>query len=358
MGQFSVKTKQARIQADEEQKLMRELESLEESIRSISSNLGFKVASKANIRNRLNQAANQIDAHQRSMSRMRSALIGVLNDYDKTEQKILGNAKIKKLQAFEPDVMEYSADKSFKSNREAEKRRMQQLHGGGGSGRLKDADLTLWDSLKDNFGDDFGGNFLDDLRNAFFEGTGNTIVKVGGLLNIKYAIGSSNTGNTSFVMLNPSVVSKTSKIISVGNKIATGAKYGLPVIGGIIDYASLRNDGESVINAGTKAIAHVGIGLAGGKAGAAIGAAVGSVIPGAGTAVGAVVGFVAGVAVTTVGNLVFDHVYDKYLAKHVENAGKAIKETAKETVNTVKEIAKGIGAAFTSGWNQLGTAFG
>ncbi len=98
MAQFSVKTNRARIQADDEQKLMRELANLEDSVRSIGNNLGFKIASKANIRARLNQAANQIDAHQSSMSQMHSALESILDNYDKTEQKILGDSKLKGMQ--------------------------------------------------------------------------------------------------------------------------------------------------------------------------------------------------------------------------------------------------------------------
>ncbi len=98
MAQFSVKTKQARAQAADELRMVRELESMEASVRSISSNLGFKVASKANIRARLNQAANWIDEHQRSMRRMHSALTNILDDYDKTEQRLLGDSKLKEMQ--------------------------------------------------------------------------------------------------------------------------------------------------------------------------------------------------------------------------------------------------------------------
>ncbi len=115
MAQFSVKTKQARAQAADELRMVRELESMEASVRSISSNLGFKVASKANIRARLNQAANRIDEHQRSMSRMHSALTDILDDYDKTEQRLLGDSKLKEMQIKNAAGSSYSGDISEES---------------------------------------------------------------------------------------------------------------------------------------------------------------------------------------------------------------------------------------------------
>ncbi len=361
MAQFSVKTNRARIQADDEQKLMRELANLEDSVRSIGNNLGFKIASKANIRARLNQAANQIDAHQKSMGQMHSALVSVLDRYNNTEQKILGDSNLKNTQNRNAAESEYvNGDAEYNSSHSEKKNGNQTEHGGKGRSRLRDDDPSAWNKMKniwDEFADSAADNFKGDFRNAIIEGSGNTVVRAGGIINTVTAIGRNN-GSNGFVIVNPNVLPTTSKMISVGNKIVTGAKIGLPIIGGLVDYATLVNDGESHVNAGVKAVAHVGIGLAGGKAGAAIGAAVGSVIPGAGTVVGAAVGFVAGVAITTVGNLVFDHVYDKYLSEHVENAAEKVSETVKEAGNKVKNIAEDIGGAFVDGWNKLGTVFG
>lgn len=115
MAQFSVKTKQARAQAADELRLAGELGSMEASVRSINSNLGFKVASKANIRARLNQAARQIDDHQQSMRRMYSALTDILDDYDKTEQKLLGDSKLKQMQKQDAAGSSYSGDISAES---------------------------------------------------------------------------------------------------------------------------------------------------------------------------------------------------------------------------------------------------
>jgi len=93
MAEFSVKTDRAKIQADDEQKLINELSKLEDRIRSVSGSLSFEIAAKANIRSRLNNAANRVDAHRGGMSNMHSALTGVIRNYESTEQRITGNAK-------------------------------------------------------------------------------------------------------------------------------------------------------------------------------------------------------------------------------------------------------------------------
>jgi len=115
MAQFSVKTKQARAQAADEFQMARELESMEDSVRSISNNLGFKIASKANIRARLRNAASRIDGHQRDMRRMNAALTNILDDYDKTEQRLLGNSKLKEMQKRNEAGSSYSSDISAES---------------------------------------------------------------------------------------------------------------------------------------------------------------------------------------------------------------------------------------------------
>lgn len=96
MAQFSVKTKNARIQAAEEERLARELGQIENEISSIGNNLGFRVASQANIRSRIKHAAERVEAHKGSMTGMKSALGDILDAYDRTEQQIVDNAQVKK----------------------------------------------------------------------------------------------------------------------------------------------------------------------------------------------------------------------------------------------------------------------
>lgn len=95
MAQFSVKTKNARIQSADEEKLVKELGQIENEISSIGNNLGFRVTSQANIRSRINHAAERVAAHRSGMNGMRSALGDILDAYDRTERQVVDNAQIK-----------------------------------------------------------------------------------------------------------------------------------------------------------------------------------------------------------------------------------------------------------------------
>lgn len=94
MAQFSVKPDNVKATVNEESKLIRELNSLEDSIRVVSNQLGFRVAAKANIRSRLNNAADRVSGHRRGMSSMHSALQNVIGEYTRTENAIMGNANV------------------------------------------------------------------------------------------------------------------------------------------------------------------------------------------------------------------------------------------------------------------------
>lgn len=97
MAQFSVKTKNARTQANDEEKLARELGQIEQEISAIGNNLGFQIAAQQRIRSRLNQAAKRVSAHRSGMNRMESALNDILNTYDRTEQQILDGGQLKEM---------------------------------------------------------------------------------------------------------------------------------------------------------------------------------------------------------------------------------------------------------------------
>lgn len=92
MAQFSVKTGQARGQADEEKRIANELSSVENSIRSISNSLSFKIASKSRIQARIRGTADRIGNSKRGMQGMHSALLSVIDDYEKTEARICEQA--------------------------------------------------------------------------------------------------------------------------------------------------------------------------------------------------------------------------------------------------------------------------
>ena len=94
MAQFSVKKNNIDLGIDAESKLASELNSLERDIRNISSSLGFQIAAKANIRNRLNSVAGSVSAHRTAMNNMSSALQDTINAYERTENTILGNLNV------------------------------------------------------------------------------------------------------------------------------------------------------------------------------------------------------------------------------------------------------------------------
>lgn len=92
MAQFSVKTKQARLQVDNEQQMIGELGKYEDSINQVANHLSFKAASLENIQMRLRNVANQVDAQRAGMSGMCSALTEIVQEYDRTEQRVYTNA--------------------------------------------------------------------------------------------------------------------------------------------------------------------------------------------------------------------------------------------------------------------------
>lgn len=225
------------------------------------------------------------------------------------------------------------------------------------------------DSIADRYSSSFGDQFWGDLRDTVIEQAGNTIVKIGGFINYSRGLVFGPNGKNSFVILDPSVTQVTSKWINAGAKIATGAKYGLPVLGGIIDFISLKNSGTSTANAFLKSSAHVAISLGGGAIGESIGAAVGgivgSVIPGPGTAVGAVVGgvvgFISGTVISTLGNAVFDFVYDNHVAEAVDNIANSVFDGASRVANDIgngiANAAENIGKGIQNTFEGIGNAF-
>ncbi len=352
ISKFSVKTKQARAQAADELRMVRELESLGASVRSISNNLGFKIACKANIRTRLNHAAGQIDGHQRDMRRMHSALADILDAYDKTEQRILSESVLQNWSQENTDGnTEDSVAAAVGASVGTAVSPIFDLFSGVSCARQGCIEGTLCDS--------FFKNLNDDIESKVMEKIGDASDQLGTLIkknNINIRIG----GPNKFVTVNSKIASK---VLSAGGKtLAAGAKYGMPIVNGIIDYWSLREDGNSPVDAGVKTVAHCAIGLAGGETGAAIGAAVGTAIPVpvVGTVVGAAVGFIAGAAITTLGSFAFDKIYDsrEELGQFFKEKLHQVDEAVDQTVVSVKGFFSDVGAAVSSEWKRLGAVFG
>ena len=99
MAQFSVKPNRARMAADAEESLIHALGSISEEILSISGDLGYHSASAEAMRMRLVSVADKIIEHQEGMSSMHAALVDVVDLYERTENTILGNAKVQDVAA-------------------------------------------------------------------------------------------------------------------------------------------------------------------------------------------------------------------------------------------------------------------
>lgn len=207
-----------------------------------------------------------------------------------------------------------------------------------------------------------GGSMEQDLLGTVLESSGNTVVKLSGYININTAI-VSNPGNNGFIIVNPEVAGTTFNMAKWGTNFS---KYGVPIIGGIIDYTGQKNSGEETGHAIIKTVVHTGTGMIVGgfvsaKVGAATGAAIGSIVPGAGTAVGAiggtVVGFVAGSVTTFAVNMGFDSVYDNYLKEPINEACDTVKKKAGEVVDAIGNTMDDIGEAVSGVFSDLGSVF-
>ncbi|MBC1561438.1 T7SS effector LXG polymorphic toxin [Listeria booriae] len=186
-----------------------------------------------------------------------------------------------------------------------------------------------------------------DLLSTVIESSGKAVQNFGFFLTaLTGKMGPGGAGN--FVMVNPKTSDLTTSLIKTGSTISKFGKFGLPIVGGVIDGITQVASGEDVGDAVIKSAVHVGIGLAGGEAGAAIGGVIGTAIPipVVGTVVGAALGFVVGVGITAVGNYVFDKIYDKK------------DEIIKGAKNVLESVGDKIGNAASGLMNGLGSIFG
>ncbi|WP_269471792.1 T7SS effector LXG polymorphic toxin [Listeria grayi] len=123
--------------------------------------------------------------------------------------------------------------------------------------------------------------------------------------------------------------------------VRTGARYGIPIVGALIDYGIQRAQGESSVDAAIKTTGHIGAGMA-------IGSAIGGPI-------GTAVGFLVGVG----GSMAVDWVYDHKDAI-VDTGKKVVHEVSKKVDEGIKTVSKGvkkIGDAVSGFFGNLGSAF-
>ncbi|WP_179959614.1 hypothetical protein, partial [Streptococcus mutans] len=126
-------------------------------------------------------------------------------------------------------------------------------------------------------------------------------------------------------------------------------KYGIPVVGALVDFGMQKANGESTGDALIKTGAHVAIGYGAGIAGAKIGAAIGTFAGPAGT----VIGGIAGATIAVVGSMVFNAIYD-----NKDKIVDGIADTAEKTTQAVEDTMDKVGDAISGFGKTLGSAFG
>ena len=167
---------------------------------------------------------------------------------------------------------------------------------------------SFWSEWKENC----EKKFPTSIRNKAIGSIGKGMQWLAGTINTRTAIAKTE-GENAFYMLDSTVLAKTEVLSKFGSKISTGAKIGLPILGAVIDYKTLKENGESTKDALIKTGVHAVIGQAGGKLGTIAGLAIAekitfSVLAAAGA--GAVAGVAIGLGITVLGNMFFDRCYD------------------------------------------------
>ena len=327
MGELEVMPLKLKLQISSFQKLERDLNDIKTGISEVKGNLYLKNSYSYNIKRTLQQINDETQRSFNHVKTLGGGLSEIVKLYEQTEKEISGSKNNLKVI---PDAL--PASNISMESQEGNK-------------------ADFWNDFKSNLGSDVAGSFLKS-SGAFlgrFAGEINTLTSV-----------ARSSGENAFVFINPNVAVTTAAMVKGGNALKAGAKYGLPIIGAIIDFAAMKFSGESTQDAFVKTGAHVGIGLAGGAAGAKIGAVVGSVIPGAGTVAGAAIGFVAGAAITTVGNMVFDYVYDNWddVVSGVQKATDYVADKVNDVVSGIGDAFSDIGNAICSPFQSLGALFG
>lgn len=327
MGELEVMPLKLKLQISSFQKLERELNDIKTGISEVKGNLYLKNSYSYNIKRTLQQINDETQRSFNHVKTLGGGLSEIVKLYEQTEKEISGSKNNLKVM---PDALPASnISMEFQEGDKAD----------------------FWNDFKSNLGSDVAGSFL--------KSSGAILGRFAGEINVLTSVARSS-GENAFVIINPNVAETTAAMVKGGNALKAGAKYGLPIIGAIIDFAAMKFSGESTQDAFVKTGAHVGIGLAGGAAGAKIGAVVGSVIPGAGTVAGAAIGFVAGAAITTVGNMVFDYVYDNWddVVSGVQKATDYVADKVNDVVSGIGDAFSDIGNAIASPFQSLGALFG
>lgn len=332
MSEFQIYLSKIRQGVIEEKEIESQLQSLTERITEVANNCSGMGSTYRHFLSVIKNLELEVKNERMAMQGMHSALSQITEIYLKTEQSISSYYGEKKCY-IKTDV-DKSIDQAYEKNNISDDlyNLLKSLTSGSNALAFAFFSNFLQQQLQDKGAELSAAIIL----NWFKE---NTMAFVDRGLVAEFA-----NGGTSLLTEDPSLLASL---------LRSGAKYGVPIAGTLIDFGMQKVSGEDTGNAIVKTAAHAGIGLigfsAGSAAGAAItGAAIGSVIPGLGTAIGFVVGAIIGVG----GSMAFDYVYD-----HRDEILDKISGTCKELENSVNDMAMGVGSAVSGLFSGLGSVF-
>ena len=104
MAQFSIKTKEASSLTESERTWVLELTDIENNIDEARSNLRWKVAAEADLRNRIRKAQIRAEECRNDMQSMQAALVNILDKYETTEKRVLNSEDATALNGILDDI--------------------------------------------------------------------------------------------------------------------------------------------------------------------------------------------------------------------------------------------------------------
>ena len=342
-------------------------------IQSLQSHLSYDVLRRRNIGGSISRISSNIDSLHGRIQTIVSTIDASVTKYNTAENSLLKkSSQVGSSQARNGQTLITLPVKppSIPSLKEI----LKEL-GIGDTDRLSEEELnllqTLWKDIKENISDGWVENTVQEFIVKALESSGSLSLNLASLINVATAIAKGPVSSNSFVILNPSVIGGTNRLMQAGGRFGTfinsvGGQYGLAVLGGILDFSLMVKAGESTGTALVKSTSHVIVGSLAGNVGRVIGTCAGSLIPipVVGPVVGGAVGFATGILISTVSCAVIDAVIDnreKIIEKVTDTVEVVVDATVdfiEESGEKVKDFFYDVGDALSFGWDSLGSIFG
>lgn len=320
MAEFSVNTKGLKGQIGEEEKIAQELASIHRRLESQLKEIEGLGAGYRYIGDTVRHLISEVKQQEKGMNQLKTGLENIVKTYEDTEIRIVsaapGNKRVP--EAITSDEVMDEVEKAYQDGRIDDEtyKYLRSLLGGMLAFGTAAVQNVLMGILQDKSAQAIANSLVMWLREntTFFVDRGLMAALAG--------------GGTAFLAEAPSWLASL---------IRGGAKYGVPIVGTMIDFGIQVATGEDAGDAIVKAGAHTAIGFGAAAAGAKAGAVIGTVIPVAGPIIGAVVG--AGVG--AVGGMAFDYVYD-----HWDDITEGVGDFFESAGNAAGDVFQGLGSIF------------